>query len=224
MSNNQNNKKTKQLAVLIVRNQYIFPRFNASIGVGRKASINALRYAYEHKMSEIILVNQTDPDQENPTAHDVYEYGVIVKVKLKADIVEKTSVDLKVESLHRVRLSNLKMHKTTVEEACFIAEAEILDPLKSMSAAEIRSIGEIIEAVPAKITELLGIKKANDDKINLVDDAHDKLSFLSFLLDGMVQHNEDSMKPFEKQHFLELFALNDRVNFILKEKPNLLMM
>ena len=145
---------------------------------------------------------------------------MIAKINLQKEVLEQAKINLSVESLHRVKLAHGNYQK---DLKCFFAEAEILDPLKLMTQEEVRSVGSIIESIPSKLTELLGIAKEDHAKNNLEDNAHDKLSFLSFLLDGMVQHNEESTSHAEKQKFLELVSLNERVNFILREKPNLLM-
>ena len=67
MSDNQNNNLKTTLPVLIVRNQYVYPRFKATIRVGRESSLNAIRACYNKGLAKIIIVNQQDAKTENPT-------------------------------------------------------------------------------------------------------------------------------------------------------------
>ncbi len=69
-----------QMPVLALRGVVVFPNTVASFDVGRKKSINALKYAME-KNQLIYLVTQKDCYIDEPEAQDLYKTGCVAKIK-----------------------------------------------------------------------------------------------------------------------------------------------
>lgn len=69
-----------QMPLLALRGLVVFPNTVASFDVGRKKSINALKYAME-KNQLIYLVTQKDAYVDEPESSDLYKIGCVAKVK-----------------------------------------------------------------------------------------------------------------------------------------------
>lgn len=69
-----------QMPVLALRGIVVFPNTVASFDVGRKKSINALKYAME-KNQLIYLVTQKDFYAEEPENRDLYKIGCVARIK-----------------------------------------------------------------------------------------------------------------------------------------------
>ncbi len=71
---------TVQLPLMALRGLVVFPNTVASFDVGRKKSVNALKYAMD-KNQLVYLVAQKDAYVEQPENDDLYKMGCVVKVK-----------------------------------------------------------------------------------------------------------------------------------------------
>ena len=69
-----------QMPVLALRGIVVFPNTVASFDVGRKKSINALKYAMD-KNQLIYLVTQKDFYAEEPENRDLYKMGCVARIK-----------------------------------------------------------------------------------------------------------------------------------------------
>ncbi len=88
-----------QMPVLALRGVVVFPKTVASFDVGRKKSINALKYAME-KNQLIYLVTQKDFYTENPQKEDLYKIGCVAKIKQVLRVSDNLTKVL-VEGLYR---------------------------------------------------------------------------------------------------------------------------
>ena len=70
---------TQKLPVMALRGLVCFPGMVMHFEVGRKVSLNALRFAMEHRQT-IYLVTQKDVRQEEPTADNLYDIGCVARV------------------------------------------------------------------------------------------------------------------------------------------------
>ncbi len=88
-----------QMPVLALRGVVVFPNTVASFDVGRKKSINALKYAME-KNQLIYLVTQKDSYIDEPEAQDLYKIGCVAKIKQVLRVSDNLTKVL-VQGLHR---------------------------------------------------------------------------------------------------------------------------
>ncbi len=88
-----------QMPLLALRGLVVFPNTVASFDVGRKKSINALKYAME-KNQLIYLVAQKDAYVDEPENSDLYKIGCVAKVKQVLKVSENLTKVL-VQGLYR---------------------------------------------------------------------------------------------------------------------------
>ncbi len=88
-----------QMPVLALRGVVVFPNTVASFDVGRKKSINALKYAME-KNQLIYLVTQKDCYVDEPEVQDLYKIGCVAKIKQVLRVSDNLTKVL-VQGLHR---------------------------------------------------------------------------------------------------------------------------
>ncbi|MBE6787419.1 MAG: endopeptidase La [Ruminococcaceae bacterium] len=93
-----------QMPVLALRGVVVFPNTVASFDVGRKMSINALKYAME-KNQLIYLVAQKDCYIEEPENDDLYKIGCVAKIK-QVLRVSDTLTKVLVQGIHRATHSD----------------------------------------------------------------------------------------------------------------------
>ena len=96
-----------KLPILALRGLVLFPGMTLHFDVGRKASVNAVKYALE-KNSEIFLVTQRNVDDERPAQTGLYSVGTVACVK-QAVRVSSSSNTLRVvvEGLYRASLLDI---------------------------------------------------------------------------------------------------------------------
>ena len=100
------NENTQKMLVLPLRGLVAFPKTTLSFDVGRKKSINALKFSME-KNQLIYLVTQKNLYVDEPDADDLYDIGCVVRIKQ----VLKVSDDLTkvlVEGLYRAKHTTFK--------------------------------------------------------------------------------------------------------------------
>ena len=98
------------LPVVALRGLVVFPNNVVHFEVGRQKSIAAIEAAM-HANSNIFLIAQKDRETEEPTAQDLYAYGVISEIKQVLRVSEDL-VKVLVEGKSRAKLLDLdaKMH------------------------------------------------------------------------------------------------------------------
>ncbi len=93
-----------KLPILALRGLVLFPGMTLHFDVGRKASINAVKYALE-KNSEIFLVTQRNADDERPVQTGLYPVGTVACVKQAVRVSAPTNtLRVVVEGLYRASL------------------------------------------------------------------------------------------------------------------------
>ena len=117
--------------LLALRGVLIFPGMIANLDVGREKSIAAIDAA-EATDKQIILVGQKQPEQENVTAADLYEWGVLATIKQKLQL-PNGAVRLLVEGLERVHvLHAAEVHEN--EQDFFVGEVEVVPAVDAVDA------------------------------------------------------------------------------------------
>jgi len=94
-----------ELPILAVRNLVLFPGVVSPILIGRESSSTLIRRA-EKKQLVIGIVCQRDPEVDEPTKDDLYEYGVFAKV-VKQLTLPNGNVTAIVQALGRLRLTDI---------------------------------------------------------------------------------------------------------------------
>jgi ATP-dependent Lon protease len=94
-----------ELPILAVRNLVLFPGVVSPILIGRESSSLLVKRA-EKKQSVIGIVCQRDPEVDQPSLEDLYEYGVFAKV-IKQLTLPNGNITAIVQSLGRLRLLDI---------------------------------------------------------------------------------------------------------------------
>ena len=99
------NRNVTHLPAIALRGLVVFPNDVVHFEVGRAKSIAAIEAAM-HANSNIFLVAQKQTDTEEPTAADLYSYGVVAEIKQVLRVSEDL-VKVLVEGKSRARLVEL---------------------------------------------------------------------------------------------------------------------
>lgn len=93
----------ENIPVVPLRGLVVYPNMTLHFDVGRKKSVAALNTAMDtHQM--IFLVSQIDSSIEDPSERDVYEVGVICKVKQMIKIPNSSNLRVIVEGIARASI------------------------------------------------------------------------------------------------------------------------
>lgn len=145
--------------LLALRGILIFPGMIANIDVGREKSMAAIDAA-ELTDKQIILVGQKQAEQEDVTAADLYEWGVLATIKQKLQL-PNGAVRLLVEGLERVHvLHAAEVHEN--EQDFFVGEVEIV-PADDAVDAEAEGLRRLLLDAFEQWTLLT--KKVNPDTV-----------------------------------------------------------
>ena len=91
-----------ELPILAVRNMVLFPGVVSPILIGRESSSTLIKRA-EKRSWVIGIICQRDPEVDEPTKDDLYEYGVFAKV-VKQLTLPNGNITAIVQALGRLRL------------------------------------------------------------------------------------------------------------------------
>lgn len=185
--------------LLALRGILIFPGMIANIDVGREKSMAAIDAA-ELTDKQIILVGQKQAEQEDVTAADLYEWGVLATIKQKLQL-PNGAVRLLVEGLERVHV----LHAAEVndnERDFFVGEVEVV-PADDAVDAEAEGLRRLL--LDAFEQWVLLTKKVNPDTVQSLKPRAD----VSKVPDIIVGYLPLSLT--EKEELLEMAPLKLRL-------------
>lgn len=185
--------------LLALRGILIFPGMIANIDVGREKSMAAIDAA-ELTDKQIILVGQKQAEQEDVTAADLYEWGVLATIKQKLQL-PNGAVRLLVEGLERVHvLHAAEVHEN--EQDFFVGEVEVV-PADDAVDAEAEGLRRLLLDAFEQWTLLT--KKVNPDTLQSLKSRTD-LSKVSDIIVGYLP-----LSLTEKEELLEMAPLKLRL-------------
>ena len=104
---NQNKKiPDRAMAILPLRGLNIFPGMLLSFDVERPISLAALNYA-QNSDQEIFLITQKDISNDMPELNDLYEYGVVCRIRQLVRQPGGKLCKVMAEGIYRGRISSL---------------------------------------------------------------------------------------------------------------------
>lgn len=185
--------------LLALRGILIFPGMIANIDVGREKSMAAIDAA-ELTDKQIILVGQKQAEQEDVTAADLYEWGVLATIKQKLQL-PNGAVRLLVEGLERVHvLHAAEVHEN--EQDFFVGEVEVVPAVDAVDA-EAEGLRRLL--LDAFEQWVLLTKKVNPDTVQSLKSRAD----VSKVPDIIVGYLPLSLT--EKEELLEMAPLKLRL-------------
>ena len=125
----------KKMPVMITRGSFIFPGFEKVLEVGRPLSVSAVRVGIRDFQHKIVLVSQMNPDQDEPTAKDLFPVGVLASFKIRKEWNDGT-LTLIFKAEERVRLDDLEIIKQDTEAPYWVTNPVVLHSRK-LSSKEI---------------------------------------------------------------------------------------
>ncbi|WP_448904589.1 endopeptidase La [Eubacterium sp.] len=171
----------EDVPVVPLRGLVVYPNMNLHFDVGRKKSIAALNEAMDtHQM--IFLVSQIDSAIEDPTERDVFEVGVICKIKQMIKIPNSSNLRVIVEGVSRASI--VTMYTEGDHFNAVIDRAPIYDVEESPeNSAYIRAVKkeyEIYASMFKKISNEVVAKIVCCENIDELTDYICENSFFSF--------------------------------------------
>ena len=203
--NEQENKKLgKVYPVLPLRDIVLFPHMVVPLFVGREKSVHALDSILSDN-KEILLVTQTDPNIDDPTAKDLHKIGTLATVLQMLRLPDGT-VKILVEGSKRAEITH------------FIAEEPFLEVYAKEVECDVQETEEL-EALTRSVAEQFELYATLNRR--LPPEAWATVSQLqdpSKLADAVSSHL--NLKINEKQKLLETRSLIERLEtlFTLMEK------
>ncbi|HWT29020.1 MAG TPA: endopeptidase La, partial [Methylophilaceae bacterium] len=187
------------LPLLPLRDVVVYPHLVIPLFVGRAKSVRALELASEHN-KQILLVAQKSPNEDEPTAADLYHVGTIATVLQMLKLPDGT-VKVLVEGVHRAKVSEF------VETSdCFAAKAERIEH----APQDDNETQALMRTVFTQFDQYVKLNKKIPPEIltslATIDDA-------GRLADTITAHL--SLKLEEKQSILEMFSVAERLEHLL---------
>ncbi len=160
-----------QLPVVPLRGLVVFPGMNLHFDVGRKKSLAALNAAMERDQ-KILLIAQKDSSVDNPKHEDIFDTGVICKIKQMIKISNTGNLRVIVEGIERANLVTI-----VKERPYLIGIADIIDSGKFVTtendiayARVLKKEFEIYASMISKISsEVISKVMSLEDVIELCD-------------------------------------------------------
>lgn len=171
----------EDIPVVPLRGLVVYPNMNLHFDVGRKKSIAALNEAMDtHQL--IFLVSQTDSTIEDPTERDVFDVGVVCKIKQMIKIPNSSNLRVIVEGISRATI--VTMYSDNNHFNAVVDRAPIYDEkLSPENTAYIRTVKkeyEIYASMFKKISNEVVAKIVCCENIDELTDYICENSFFSF--------------------------------------------
>lgn len=171
----------EDIPVVPLRGLVVYPNMNLHFDVGRKKSIAALNEAMDtHQM--IFLVSQIDSTIEDPTERDVFEVGVICKIKQMIKIPNSSNLRVIVEGVSRASIVTMYTegdHFNAVVDRAPIYDVEE-SPENSAYIRAVKKEYEIYASMFKKISNEVVAKIVCCESIDELTDYICENSFFSF--------------------------------------------
>lgn len=171
----------EDVPVVPLRGLVVYPNMNLHFDVGRKKSIAALNEAMDtHQM--IFLVSQIDSAIEDPTERDVFEVGVICKIKQMIKIPNSSNLRVIVEGVSRASIVTMYTegdHFNAVVDRAPIYDVEE-SPENSAYIRAVKKEYEIYASMFKKISNEVVAKIVCCENIDELTDYICENSFFSF--------------------------------------------
>lgn len=144
-------KDRQQLLVptIALRGLVVFPNNIVHFEVGRPRSIAAIEWAMENS-TNVFLVAQKDMEIENPTAKDLYAYGVMAEVKQILKVSDDL-VKVLVEGKYRAKLEKVQM------EGSFLQAVVQPAPVRGIRAADAARAEALVRSIRESFEEYLSL-------------------------------------------------------------------
>lgn len=190
----------KELPMLILRGKTVLPSVTTSFDVGRIKSLTAVGKSIDYN-NYIFLVNQKDASIEDPTESDIFDTGVVARIK-KISQLGGTSLRIIVETLYRAEINSVN------EQADYFLASVVEQPDIVYDSADEKSYFEVCKEKIREYT-LTNPKTSREivDVIRTIPEMEKFVNVASYYL---------PLKEEEKQEILEEIALFERLKLLIQ--------
>lgn len=141
-----------EMPVIPLRGLVVFPGMTLHFDVGRKKSISALKTAMS-KDQRIFLISQRDAAVDEPEIEDMFEMGVICKIKQMIRIPNSGNLRVIVEGVQRANLITIYQQKPYIAGVVDIIDAGTYE-VSAKDVAYSRAIKKEFEQYASKISKI----------------------------------------------------------------------
>ncbi|RVU53871.1 endopeptidase La [Anaerosphaera multitolerans] len=218
--------KKSKLPVIPLRDLIIFPRMVTHFDCGREKSIAAIEAA-EMKESTIFVTGQIDAAVADPKREDLYQYGVVAKIKqilkLPGGIVR-----VLVEGLNRAKIEELFEEENYLEAVVEEFEEEVEDREDKEVMAAIRLIEEDLERYSELDSRLVpGLLQSVVDKTSASTLVDTSAAYINLQLDES-QRLLEELNPYNRlllfhgilQREIEMLSIEKNIDQRVRSNMN----
>jgi ATP-dependent Lon protease len=76
--------KSSSLPVIILKRLVLFPHSEIRVDIERNFNLNAIDFSEQHTNYHVLVINQKDPLEENPTTKELFKVGIIAEIRVKS--------------------------------------------------------------------------------------------------------------------------------------------
>ncbi|CAF0796825.1 unnamed protein product [Didymodactylos carnosus] len=196
-----------KLPVLVTRGIILFPQSSQPIEVGRERSIKAIEEAIATYDAKIIVVSQTNSQQDNPTLAEIYMVGTIASITVN-DRAKDGSFKITATGETRVKIKQFDE-----SDQLLLADYE---PIKTITTGkvEIKAKVDLIMTSFEEFARKSVDPNAKPGKKGAFATVSDPEAFVDQLSSAM------PLSTPKKQQLLEEAELLKRLDILLKEAKN----
>lgn len=191
----------KVLPIIALRGTTIFPKMVTYFDIGRKKSVNAVKYAMDNDLDIFIIPQKEDKLSEIGSEEDLLKVGTLCSIKQIVNFNNGTMRVL-VEGISRIKLESIEITEELISgNAIVLTEDQEEDlEVKVLKEELLHKFNEFI--VKAKIED-----KSISNKVENIENNHELVDVICAYV--VLDSNE-------KKDILELIDLKERIEFLIK--------
>lgn len=189
------------IGILPVKNTVLFPGVVIPVTVTRDKSIKIVKEANRLKHKRIGIIAQRNPDTEDPTEKDLYQYGTIARI-FRVFKMPDGSVTIVIQGKSRFKVTEFIQTKNAIK-AKVAKVSDVIPPEKSAKA--------LIRSLRAEASRVIDLSPQIPTEAKIALDNIDNLGLLCHFIASNL--NVDVAK---KQHILEIDDLKEKSEQVLR--------
>lgn len=207
------NIETYELPVIPLRGLVVFPNMILHFDVGRKKSIEALKYAMQSDQ-KVFLICQRDAVVDEPEINDLYDMGVICNIKQMIRVPNSDNLRVVVEGVSRATLMSLVKVKPFISALVSSVDIEIKNDNSNDAVAYQRAVKKEFENYAALMPKISNDVISKVISINDNGELADYICSNSFLDYADKQEILEEKNPYDR--IIRLLVLLKKENSTLE--------
>ena len=192
-----------EINILPLRDSVIYPMLIAPLSVSRESGVQLIDESVVGNLRVIGVVAQKDPQEDNPSWDDVYEYGCAVIIRTLVKMPD--AVRLIVQGVSRFRIV-----ERIQETPYFRARIEVLDD-EMPPDEKSEEIEALRRSVAALFDQAIRLSPSLPDDLRTLTQAVQEVNVMSDLVAAHM-----SLSVADKQHILEMPNVQQRLRALLE--------